>query len=234
MRGKLIVIEGTDCSGKQTQAELLLKRFHENLVLCQMISFPVYSSPTGKIIGGPYLGKEQIGEGWFKEGAPCVDPLVSSFYYVADRRYHVPKINRLLEHDCNVILDRYSYSNMAHQGGKERDPEKRKKLYEKLELLEFGIAELPQADYRIFLHMPYEAALTLKKDRIEKPDQLESDPDHLKNAEEAYLEIAQRFNFKTIECVENGRIKTIEEVHEEIYDYLSKEMSLPSKVKTYE
>ena len=61
-----------------------------------------------------------------------------------------------------------------------------------------------------------------------------SDPDHLKNAEEAYLEIAQRFNFKTIECVENGRIKTIEEIHEEIYDYLSKEMSLPSKVKTYE
>ena len=64
--GKLIVIEGTDCSGKGTQSELLFKRLESEKKKVVKLSFPMYDTPTGKIVGGPYLGKESICKGWFK------------------------------------------------------------------------------------------------------------------------------------------------------------------------
>ena len=79
MKGKLIVIEGTDCSGKETQSNLLIEKLKKENIRIEKFSFPNYNSPTGKIIGGPYLGKSYICEGWFEEGAPNVDPKVSAF-----------------------------------------------------------------------------------------------------------------------------------------------------------
>ena len=89
MKGKLILIEGTDCSGKETQTKLLIDKLKKDKIECIRIGFPDYDSPTGKIIGGPYLGKEYICSGWFSEGAPNVDPKVSSLYYGADFLYHL-------------------------------------------------------------------------------------------------------------------------------------------------
>ena len=125
MRGKIIVIEGTDCSGKETQSKKIIEKFNN----CKYFSFPKYDSPTGKIIGGPYLGKSYICDGWFPEGADKVDPKVSSLYYAADRKYNIDKINQMLDDGYNVILDRYVYSNMAHQGGKIKDTKERHKMY---------------------------------------------------------------------------------------------------------
>jgi dTMP kinase len=112
MKGKLIVIEGTDCSGKETQTKLLVKYLKENNTKVFTMSFPNYDSPTGKIIGGPFLGKSYISEGYFPEGAPNVDPKVSSLYYAADRLYNLPIIQKKLNEGYIVILDRYVYSNM--------------------------------------------------------------------------------------------------------------------------
>ena len=67
-RGKLIAIEGTDCSGKETQTNLLIKKLREEGIQVQNFSFPNYNSPTGKIIGGPYLKKEQISYQNIKQG----------------------------------------------------------------------------------------------------------------------------------------------------------------------
>ncbi len=220
MKGKLIVVEGTDCSGKETQTNLLLEKFKQDGIKCEKYSFPNYNSPTGKIIGGPYLGKEHISAPWFPEGAANVEPLVASLYYSADRRYNIPKINFLLENGCNVILDRYVYSNMAHQGGKELDREKRLKIYDKLDMLEFSLLELPHADIKIFLHMPYKQALILKQNRTEAPDQHEADEKHLQNAEASYIEIADRYDFKTIKCVENDEIRSIGHINEELYEHV--------------
>jgi len=83
-RGKLILIEGTDCSGKETQSKMLEKRLKKENVKVAQMSFPVYDSPTGRIIGGPYLGKEYICSGWFPEKAPNVEWKVASLYYAAD------------------------------------------------------------------------------------------------------------------------------------------------------
>lgn len=223
MRGKLIVVEGTDCSGKETQTNLLMKKFNELGMRVEKFSFPNYQSPTGKIIGGPYLGKSYIDDSWFAEGPTKVDPKVAALYYAADRKYNIYKITFLLENGVNVILDRYVYSNMAHQGGKIEGSKEREELYNWLETLEFGLLELPHADIKIFLHMPYEQAIILKQNREELPDGHEKNKNHLKSAEAAYIELAKKYNFKTIECAKDGNIRTIEEIHLELMDYLLNE-----------
>lgn len=224
MKGKLIVIEGTDCSGKETQTNLLLQRLNQENIKVEKFSFPNYQSPTGKIIGGPYLGKEYICEGWFSEGATKVDPKVASLYYAADRKYNIHKIIWLLENGVNVILDRYVYSNMAHQGGKISDKKKRIDMYNWLDNLEFNLLELPKADIKVFLHMPYEQAVVLKKGRLEKPDQHEFDVEHLKSAENAYIELANKYDFTTIECTSGDEIRTIEDIQEQLYNSVKKEI----------
>lgn len=225
MRGKLIVVEGTDCSGKETQTDLLMKILENNDIPVTKFSFPNYDSPTGKIVGGPYLGKHSITDGWFPEGASNVDAKVASLYYAADRKYNLKEIVKALDYGINVILDRYSYSNMAHQGGKLETKEERDKLYTWIEKLEFDLLELPVPDIRVFLHMPYEGALLLKQNRdVNALDDHEKDTNHLKKAEEAYFEIADRFNFYIIECMDNNRIKNIDEIQEQLSNYVLNEI----------
>ncbi len=225
MRGKLIVIEGTDCSGKETQTKLLIKKLREDGIKVDNFSFPNYNSPTGKIIGGAYLGKPQIGESYFEEGATNVDPKVASLYYAADRKYNIEKINFLLEQGANIILDRYIYSNMAHQGGKIENQKERLEMYEWLDNLEFNLLELPRPDVAIFLHMPTEKAKALKEGRAEALDAHEKDVNHLIHAEHSYIELAEKYNFKTIECANEEGIRTIEDIHEDVLRYVKERLS---------
>ena len=224
MRNKIIVIEGTDCSGKQTQSDRLLSRLNSEGYSIFKTYFPNYDSPTGYIIGQDYLGKG--GKGLFKEGAGNVDPKVSGLYYAADRKYNMPKLLKELEHS-HVLLDRYIDSNLAHQGGKIDDDKERFAMYDFFDKLEYGLLELPKADIRILLYLPYQYGLELKKSRsaTEILDEHESDPDHLKKAERAYLEIAKRNDYKIINVAdESGKIRTIEDIHEELYAYVKGEL----------
>ena len=265
--GKIIVIEGTDCSGKETQSKMLIDRLNEEGENTEYFSFPNYASSTGKIVGLSYLGKGYLADelidshesiveenmkpyirnsrdrfimlctletvkkalqhGWFPETAPNVDALVSSLYYAADRRYNMPYIKSIIASGKNCILDRYVYSNMAHQGGKIADSAGRYELYKNIANLEFNTLGLPTPDERIFLHMPTEYAELLKSGRAEAADENEKDINHLKNAEKAYMEIANLFDFHVIECVKNisnqpklEDIKTKEEINDEIYEYI--------------
>lgn len=224
MKGQLIVIEGTDCSGKETQTNLLMEKLTEAGIPIVKFSFPNYDSPTGKIIGGPYLGKEHIMETWFLEGATNVHPKVASLYYAADRYYNIKNIKEMLDEGKHVILDRYTYSNMGHQAGKLKSYEERIKMYEWVEQLEFGLLELPIPNICVFLHLPYNYALILKQNRKEKPDGHEINENHLKDAERAYLEIAQKYNFKTIKCYQTEKIRTIEDINNELYNYIIKQL----------
>ncbi|MDD3186984.1 MAG: dTMP kinase [Bacilli bacterium] len=217
-KGKLIVIEGTDSSGKETQAKALVKNLSANNIKAAYYSFPNYNTPTGKIIAGPYLGKEAVCSGWFEEGASNVDPMVASLYYAADRKYNINDIKDLLRKGYNVILDRYCDSNMAHQAGKEENIKKRNKLYKNLEKLEYGILKLIKPDFTIFLHLPYQYSKRALEIRLEIPDQHEASLEHLKKAELAYLEIAQMHDYITVECVKDEGRKTVEELETEIYN----------------
>ena len=218
---KIIVIEGTDCSGKETQTKLLLENLKNDGIKIDSMSFPNYESPTGKIVGGPYLGKEYICDGWFAEGAALVDPYVAMCYFGADRRYNLPLIKEKLNNG-HLILDRYVYSNMAHQAGKLDDVDARNKMIDKLEEFEFGILELPRPDIAIFLYMPYEYGLKLKEGRSEKLDQHEISYENQVNYIKTYLEMESRYNFIRIDCVKDGSIRTKQDISDEIYKMVKK------------
>ncbi len=231
MRGKLIVIEGTDCSGKETQTNLLIENLRAKNINVDKFAFPNYNSPTGKIVGGPYLGKDYISDTFFEEGPTNVDPKVAALYYAADRKYNINKITFLLENGFNIILDRYVYSNMAHQGAKIYDEKEREEIYNWLETLEFDLLELPKPDIALFLHMPTEKAQILKENREEKPDGHEKDIKHLENAEKAYIELASKYNMQTIECVKNDLIRNIEDISKDVVNYVFQNLET-TKIKT--
>ena len=225
MRGKLIVIEGTDCSGKETQANLLVKKLNEVGMSAKKLSFPNYQTPTGKIIGACYLGKEELCQkylnspkGWFEEGASEVDGMVSSLYYAADRKYNIKECENLLDKGINVILDRYTFSNMAHQGGKINKQEERFQFFKTIETLEFNILNLPKPDLVILLYVPYQVTIDLQKKRCSSLDQNEKDRKHLKRAEQTYLELKALYHFKMIECTRNNQMRKIEDIHNEIFN----------------
>ena len=213
MKGKLIVVEGTDCSGKETQVKLLEKKLNNRGIKAKHISFPNYDTPTGKVIGACYLGKR---DGLFTEGASHVDSFVSSLYYAADRRYNVHKILDLLNDGVNVILDRYTFSNMAHQGGKILNQAERFSFFKKIEILEFDLLELPRPDLVVLLYVPYSVTVELQKSRNEEIDQNEIDKKHLKLAEQTYLELRALYHFKMIECVEHDKMRSIENINVEL------------------
>lgn len=220
--GKIIVIEGTDCSGKETQSKLLEKRLNDSGKKCIRFEFPMYDTPTGKIVGGSYLGKEEIGNSVFPEGAVNVSPMVVSLYYAADRKYNLPKIEEYLKKDYYVLLDRYTTSNMAHQGSKIKDKDERFVMYQWIHKLEYWLLQLPKPDMTIFLHVPYEYTLELRKNRT-SIDEHEKSIDHLRQAEEAYVELASLYNWNTIECIKNEKLRTVEDINDEIFNIIEKE-----------
>ena len=99
MLGKLIVIEGTDCSGKETQSRLIIENMRKLNIQLERFSFPNYQSPTGRIIGGAYLGKKDLGESLFEEGSVAVDPKVAALYFAADRKYN---IHTIIQRDISI------------------------------------------------------------------------------------------------------------------------------------
>lgn len=224
MKGKLIVIEGTDCSGKETQAKLLLKHLQEEQIQVEEMSFPMYTTPTGRIIGGPYLGKEAICKGWFPEGATNVEPKVAALYYAADRRYNMKYIEEKLNQGIHIILDRYVYSNMAHQGGKILDTDERMNMYAWLDILEFKLLELPKPDIAVFLHMPTDYTVELRKNREEPLDEAEEDLEHIRRAENAYIELASVYKWKTVECYNEDGLLSILEIHNKVYEAVKSEL----------
>ena len=182
-------------------------------------SFPMYDTPTGKIVGGPYLGKEYICEGWFPETAPNVDPKVSSLYYAADRKYNCPKIEEELAKGNNVILDRYTFSNMAHQGCKIEDKDERFNMFQWIDKLEYWLLNLPKPDITILLKLPYEYNNILKSKR----KCVQGDEEHAnyyKNVEITYNELAGLYNWNTVECVKDNSIREIEDINSELLNII--------------
>ena len=229
MKGKIIVIEGTDCSGKETQSKLLTEKLKKDGEKVATISFPMYETPTGKIIGACLLGKPHMCEeylkenhSFFPEGGGEIDSLAALCYYAADRRYNLPIMKKYLQEGYTLIVDRYVTSNMAHRGGMLKTKEERLKMYQKIDTLEYELMELPRPDQVILLYMPYEQACLLKKQRTEALDEVELDENYLKRGEQAYLELADIYNYDVINCVENNQIRTIEDINEDVYKLVRK------------
>lgn len=223
-RGKLIVIEGTDCSGKETQAKLLLEKLINDGIKIEERSFPMYDSPTGFIVGADLLGKPHMGKCIFPEGTTSVPAKVAALYYAADRLYNIHAINKLLDEGISVILDRYVESNMGHQAGKLDSKQDKIDMMNWLEKLEYDLLELPRPDIVLFLYMPYQYTIELRNNRKEAADGAESDVEHLKNAEATYSLMARKYNYNIIHCVKDDKIRSIESINEDIYNLVKEKL----------
>ncbi len=217
-KGKFIVLDGTDGSGKNTQAQILIKKLKEDGYQVKKADFPQYGKKSAGLVenylNGEYGNAEETG------------PLIPSIFYAADRYDASFEIEKWLEEGKIVISNRYVSSNMAHQGGKINDPKKRKKFFNWLYNLEYNLFRIPKPDLSLVLHVKPEIAQKLvdKKDprtyiNGEKRDMHEDDLDHLKKAEKIYIEIGRTLeNFDIIECTDKDGIMPREKIAEKIYD----------------
>lgn len=215
--GKLIVIEGTDSSGKETQTKRLFEKLEEKGLKVKKISFPNYDSPACEPVK-MYLA------GAFGEDAMKVNPYPVSTMYAIDR-YASFKTDweKFYNEDGIIVTDRYVTSNMVHQASKIRDLDEKKKYLNWLEDLEYEKMGIPCPDLVIFLNMPTEMAVRLmaeRKNKItgeEKKDIHERDKEYLKESHANACKIANIYNWKEIKCNDGERIKTIEEIGEEVF-----------------
>lgn len=216
-RGRLIVVEGTDCSGKETQTKLLFERLKKDGFPVSTMSFPQYETPTGRIVGECYLGKS--GKSWF-ESPTTLNPRIASLYYAADRLAAKPEIEKTLASGTNLVLNRYVESNMGHQGGKAKTPEERERIVKFISDLEYDLLGLPRPDQVVFLYMPYQIGMELKKGREGIADAHEANPEHLRDAEKSYLWIAKNFEWTKVNCTTDGTLdglRSREDIAEEVY-----------------
>lgn len=222
--GKLFVIDGTDGSGKQTQFTKLQERLTSEGIDYKTVSFPNYDSPSSSLVK-MYLSGE------FGKNAKEVSPYIASSFYAADRYATFQIGYKKYYEDGGIILaDRYTTANMVHQAGKIEDKEERKKFLDWLWDFEFNLYGLPKPTEVFFLNMPVETAIDLMKGRENKftgqaqKDIHERDTQHLKDAHSAACDVAKKYGWYEIHCVENEKLRTIDDIHEEIYKEIIKKI----------
>jgi dTMP kinase len=228
-RGKFIVIEGTDGSGKTEQFNRLLLRLPEGFAF-KTLDFPQYDEPSS------YFVREYLNGNYGALEDADVGPRRASLFYALDRfDASEKKLKRWLADGTTVIANRYVGSNMGHQGGKIGDEKKRKDFFKWLYELEYGICGIPRPDLNIILHMPAEIAQELvdrktARDYIggKKRDLHEENLEHLRHAEKIYLEMAKLFpdNFAVVECAPDGKLLSIEAIHEKVWTVARKTLGL--------
>ncbi|KKR70470.1 MAG: Thymidylate kinase [Candidatus Nomurabacteria bacterium GW2011_GWB1_40_7] len=224
-KGKLIVIDGTDGSGKTTQTNLLIKHLERDGKKVKFIHFPRYQDNFfGKFIA--HCLSEQY-YNWTH-----IHPKIASIVYAADRWESKEQIQNWLKKGYIVILDRYISSNQIHQGGKIANVKKRKAFMKWLTKMEYKIFKIPAPDLTIYLSLPIEMVLKLIKNRDykgaraylgSKKDVHEKDKNFLKNSIKSALWLAEtQKGWIKIDCAEKGIIKTRENIHEEVYCKIKK------------
>ena len=220
--GKLIVIEGTDSSGKETQTRKLYERLEKEITNVRKLSFPNYKSPACEPVK-MYLA------GAFGDNALDINPYPVSTMFAIDR-YASYKMEweKFYQDGGIIVTDRYTTSNMVHQASKIESIDKKNEYLDWLEELEYSKMGIPRPDLIIFLNMPIETAAELMAQRKNKitgediKDIHEKDISYLKKSYENACNIAKKYNWLEIKCVENGRLKTIDEIGEEIFSVVKK------------
>ncbi len=213
-RGKFIVIEGIDGSGKATQTKLLIKRLKKEERKTATLDFPQYYNN----FFGETIGRFQNGE---FGNAPKMSPYLASVLYAADRWEARGKIKKWLKEDRAVVLDRYASSNQIHQGGKFKDPKEKKKFFDWLEEMEFKVFKIPKPDIVIFLDVPPQITKKLmagnkkirKYIKNGKKDKVEKDRDYQESAHRQILNLVGKHkSWIKINCLKKGKLLKPEEI----------------------
>jgi len=219
MSGKLIVIDGTDGSGKATQVKILADRLQAEGYNIFVADFPRYGESSAyfveQYLNGHYGGLEAVG------------PKKGSMFYALDRFAASFELQEKLDQGYIILSNRYVTASMGHQGAKITDDTERDNFFRWLHELEYDILGIPRPHINIILHVPAEISQKLvdaKATRayIEggaKRDLHEGNLNHLKAAERVYLEIAHKFDaFTLIECVKGDSIMSREEIAELVWE----------------
>lgn len=218
MQGKLIVITGIDGSGKTVQSKLLYERLMKEGYPAVITDFPQY----GKTFFADMVTKYLTGE---FGSADSVSPYLASLLYAGDRWECKEQINTWLREDKIIISNRYVCDNMAHQGGKISNSPEKDKFFQWLDKLEHGIFAVPRSNLNILLYVPAEIAYQLiekKEQRAylagEKKDIHEEDINHLRYAQQTFLEIARgKRDWITIDCTENGKLLSEQAIADKVW-----------------
>ena len=217
--GKLIVIEGTDGSGKSTQFRLLTQHLQAENRAFQQLVFPQYAEPSSSLIR-MYL------RGEFGSNPSDVNAYAASTFFAVDRYASYKKVwGQWYEQGGLVVSDRYTTSNAVHQASKEPEEKQRaflKWLYE----LEYDHMGLPRPDLVIYLDVPTDFTEMLLRSR----EQITNTHADIHEADTAYLATCRRtgraaaafYGWTVVQCVQDGKMRTMEDIHEEIYRHVAK------------
>lgn len=210
--GKFIVIDGTDGSGKTTQLNLLKNKLETEGYAVEVADFPQYNTKSAGLVEEYLSGKYGSAEE--------VDPYKASIFYAVDRFDASAKIKQWLNEGKIVLANRYTSASLGHQGGKIDNPLERKIFFNWLYDLEYKIFEIPKPDLTLILQVEPEISFNLAKNRGREDwhgktnDIHENNFNHLKKAEQTYLEIASSLSgFRLIKCTHNNEILSPEAIH---------------------
>ena len=216
MKGKLIVIEGSDGSGKTVQSKLLYNKLKKKYKKVFLIEFPqYYKTVFGKLIS------------LYLNGEIKLNPYAASLLYAWDRLEAKEQIKNMLEKGYFVIANRYIASNIAHQGARLSLKDK-KKFISWLENVEFKQNKMPKPDLTFYLYVPVNVSQKLilkKKKRIyikgKKKDIHEKNISYLKRVERIYKKLSKQKSWIRINCVKNNKIMSKKEIHELIWNKIN-------------
>ena len=225
-KGKLIVIDGTDGSGKATQVELLRNRLRKDGRTVKVVDFPEYYKNFFGAFIGHCLSEQYYN--WLN-----VHPKIASIAYAADRFESSKQINEWLKKGYIVLANRYVSANQIHQGGKIKSASKRKEFLRWLDDMEYRVFGIPRPDVTLYLSLPIPVILKLLKNREsskmkreylkKKKDVHENDKNFLINSRKSALWLSETIpNFIKIDCMGKKEIRTREDIHEEVYEKVKK------------
>lgn len=212
--GKLIVIEGTDGSGKSTQFRLLSEHLAKDAVSFQRLVFPRYSEESSALIR-MYLG------GVFGDKPSDVSAYAASAFYAVDR-YASYKTDwgKRYENGGLILSDRYTTSNAVHQASKLEGAEQSAYL-DWLYDFEYNKLSLPRPDLTIYLDVPTDFTEKMLRSREQETntyaDIHEKDSAYLALCRKTGKIAAQFYGWTVISCVKDGQMRTREDIHNEIY-----------------
>lgn len=219
MRGKLIVFEGTDGSGKATQAELMARRLERERVPFRRLTFPRYGNPFAEP-ARLYLA------GALGSRPEDVSAYAASTLYAVDRyASYKEDWGEAYEAGTLILADRYTTSNAVHQASKLPEGERREFL-DWLFDLEYRRLELPQPDLVLYLDLSTELSEELVRRRAAdtgvQADIHERDEDYLRRCRQSARRIARELGWTMVDCEREGRLRPIEEIHEEVWRLVRK------------
>lgn len=223
MIGKFIVLDGNDGSGKATQAKLLAEALEKKGVSVERIEFPAYD----RNVFGALIGECLAGE---RGDFVHLDPKIASSLYALDRFESAASIRTALAEGKTVTADRYASSNQIHQGGKIEDESERHAFMQWLDRVEHEVLGIPRPDMIVYLRVPLEVSLGLLEEKralknsalaVGEMDTVEADRTYLaRSIETAEWLLASQPNWRVVDCMQEGGLRSREEIHQDICDIL--------------